>query len=798
MIATDPEGFGEQLRRHRRLAGLSQESLAEQAGLSVRGISDLERGARRYPRLDTIRRLARVLKLSPSERASLIAAGQGPAASAQVISITARRPDSHGDTPDPAQPRSVDAGGGRFANLPIQPTALLGRVREVADIAEMIHDGARLVSLTGPGGVGKTRLALEIAAELADDFEYGVALVELAPIVDPSLVPATIAQVLGVRDVGGRPVLESLREYLRSRPILLVLDNYEQILASAFVVSDLLAACSGLTVLVTSREPLKMRGEHEYAVPPLALPDIGRLPTPELLSQYAACALFVERATAIRSDFDVTPASVAIIAEICTRLDGLPLAIELAAARSRLLSPETMLNRLERRLPLLTGGARDLPLRQQTLRAAITWSHDLLDEHERQLFRRLAVFVGGWPLETAEAVCNLEGDLDILAGLESLVSKSLVRQEGDGRFRMLETIREYAAEQLAASGELEAVRRRHAEHFLVLVEEAEDHLHGDDQLVWLRRLNPERDNIRAVLAWSHAQDGGEVGLRLAGALHLFWRFGGYVGEGRRWLTDLLALPGGTARSRARALLADSILAIMQGDYQATRELAEQSAEMFSRLHDRACTGRALTYLAVGLFGEGRYAEARPFLEASIAACREAGDTWGLSNALGQFSSIPLQQGDLPAALAVREEALANARKRGDRWQIGLSLMGVARIVGTQDDHRRAGGLYLEALTVLREVEDLWLGPRALSGVACVDVVDGHSGRAVRLFGAAEAMRELAGTHEMPAWRAHFDTAIASAHAALGGEAFEAAWDEGRAMTPAQAIAYALDEHAERL
>jgi non-specific serine/threonine protein kinase len=285
----------------------------------------------------------------------------------------------------------------------------------------------------------------------------------------------------------------------------------------------------------------------------------------------------------------------------------------------------------------------------------------------------------------------------------------------------------------------------------------EEHLHGTEQVAWLRRLNPERDNIRAVLAWSHAHDGGEVGLRLAGALHLFWRFGGYVGEGRRWLTELLALPGGAPRSTARALLADSILAIMQGDYQATRELAEQSAAIFAQLHEPAGAGRALTYLAVGLFGQARYAEARPFLEASIAACREADDTWGLSNALGQFSSIPLQQGDLPAALAVREEALANARQRGDRWQVGLSLMGVARIVGTQGDHRRAGRLYLEALTVLREVEDLWLGPRALSGLACVDVVDADYVRAARLFGAAEAMRELAGTHEMPAWRAHFDT-----------------------------------------
>jgi predicted ATPase len=377
-------------------------------------------------------------------------------------------------------------------NLPVHPTALLGRDEAVSEVRALFARGVRLVTLTGPGGTGKTRLSQQVAAELLDQLEDGVWLVELAPISDPALVPSTIAQALGLRDFGSNPALDVLREHLRGRSLLIVLDNYEQIIPAASVVSDLLAASPGLKVLVTSRESLRLRGEVEYAVQPLALPDTHITPTPASLSESAATALFVERAAAVRSGFAVTEANASAIAEVCRRLDGLPLAIELAAARVRLLTPEAIVSRLDRRLPLLTGGARDLPARQQTLRDTIAWSHDLLDEAERRLFRRLGVFVGGWTLEAAEALVGdgagvigdgepvpwlplaltdtlalgeTDGAPDVLSGLDSLVAKSLVKLEEEAgvepRFRMLETIREYALDQLTASGEETIIRRRH-------------------------------------------------------------------------------------------------------------------------------------------------------------------------------------------------------------------------------------------------------------------------------------------------------------------------------------------------
>ncbi|MBA2449954.1 MAG: adenylate/guanylate cyclase domain-containing protein, partial [Chloroflexi bacterium] len=416
---------------------------------------------------------------------------------------------------------SLDA---RPHNLPIHPTPLLGRQREVSEVRTLLQDGSRLVTLTGPGGTGKTRLSLQVAAELLDDFDHGVFLVELAPIVDATLAPSTIAQVLGVRDIGGRPVLDGLKKHLRARKLMLVLDNFEQILTAALVVADLLATSPGLKMLVTSREPLRLRGEREYAVPPLGLPDVHHPPPVETLSGYAAVALFLERAVAVRADFAVTNENAAAVAEICTRLDGLPLAIELAAARMRLLTPQAMVGRLERRLPLLTGGARDLPTRQQTLRNAIGWSHDLLDEPERRLFRRLSAFVGGWSLEAAEEVCDLDDlGVETLDGLESLVAKSLVKQgedsSGEARFSMLETIREYAFGQLETSGEVVTVRHRHTQHFLKLAERAAPELRGPNQVAWLDRLTTDHDNARAALTWTQGEGGDlERALRLAAAL----------------------------------------------------------------------------------------------------------------------------------------------------------------------------------------------------------------------------------------------------------------------------------------
>jgi predicted ATPase len=467
----------------------------------------------------------------------------------------------------------------RRTNLPAQPTPLIGREREVADVTALLRRGdVRLVTLTGPGGTGKTRLGFQIAAELLDDFAEGTYFVDLAPISDPDLVASVIAQTLGARETGGRPLVELLNTYLREKHLLLLLDNFEQVLSAAPLVAGLLAAAPRLKVLVTSREVLHLRSEKEFPVPPLELPDPQHPKEIETLSQYAAVQLFIARALDVKPDFAVTNQNAPALAEVCARLDGLPLALELAAARIKLFSPEALLARLNSRLAVLTGGPRDLPERQQTLRNTIEWSYNLLDAGEQTLFRRLSIFVGGCTGDAVEAVCNPDGDLplEVIDRLAALLDKSLLKQlegsDGAPRFMMLETIREYALERLAASGETEVLRRRHAECFLALAETAEPQFHGSDQRLWLDRIEIEHDNLRAALAWSlegqratpqspDDQLRSALGLRLAAALWQFWDRRGYAPEGRRWLERTLAADRGTATpGRLKALVVASMLA----------------------------------------------------------------------------------------------------------------------------------------------------------------------------------------------------------------------------------------------
>ena len=440
-------------------------------------------------------------------------------------------------------------------NLPLQPTPLVGREREVAEITDRVRsEEVRLLTLTGPGGTGKTRLALQAAADLLEEFEDGVFFVALATITDPELVPSTIAGPLGVKESAEQPLIESLKSYLQEKHLLLVLDNFEQVVQEAPVVGELVAACPKLKALATSRTPLRLYSEQEYPIPPLALPDPKLLPPVKVLTQYEAVRLFVERARAVKADFSVTNENAPAVAEICARLDGLPLAIELAGARIRMLSPQAMLTRLGNRLKLLKGGARDLPTRQQTLRGAIDWSYDLLEEEEKTLFGRLSVFSGGRTLEAIEEICDPEGDLDALEGVESLLQKSLLRREegvgGESRFVMLETVHEYARERLEASDEAEETRRLHAEYFLALAEEAEPELSGADQLACLERLEAEHDNLRAALSWSLEKE-PETALRLAGALARFWEMRARFLEGSSWLEAALRLERPCRRGRHR-------------------------------------------------------------------------------------------------------------------------------------------------------------------------------------------------------------------------------------------------------
>jgi predicted ATPase/class 3 adenylate cyclase len=709
---------------------------------------------------------------------------------------------------------SLDA---RPHNLPTHATTLLGRDRELAEVRQLFADGARLVTLTGPGGTGKTRLSLQVAAEVLDDFEHGVFLVELAPITDPALVPSAIAQVLGVRDVGNRPVLEALKDFLRHKTLLLILDNFEQIVAAASIVADLLTASPGVAALVTSREPLRVRGEREHAVPPLEVPDL-RQPSPlEALSRYAAVTLFVERSVAVRSDFALTAENAGAVAQVCARLDGLPLAIELAAARVRLLSPEAMVTRLDRRLPLLTGGARDLPARQRTLRDTLAWSYDLLDEAERWLFRRLAVFVVTWTLEAVEAITRDEGsasslagedrDIDVLDGITSLVDKSLVRQvsgpDGEMRFTMLETVREFAAERLEESGEADAVRRRHALYFLQLVEDVRPRLRGPSAPTCLARLEAEHDNLRAAMDWGEAVsdrpgeggEGIEIASRIARACTWFWLLRSYLLQGRERVARLLERAPRGSCAHARALLVASGMDRHRGDLTSAARLAEEAIAAWRALGDRHQVAVALARLAEAEGRMGAPDRVHALLAESLGL---SGDALLLADLERPFIIITAEAaavaGDLPTATVMYEQGLALGRAECDLHTMSLALRGLGLLARQQGDEESTRRLHLEAVELAATLGDYPCTANALAGLAFVAADTESSERQARLLAAVARSRELSGMPPVSSDGLRtFDESVATVRAALGDEAFAAAWAEGRAMTLEQAVAYALEE-----
>jgi predicted ATPase/class 3 adenylate cyclase len=691
-------------------------------------------------------------------------------------------------------PRTPDA---RPNNLPPQLTSFVGREEQIAEV-ERLLDHTRLLTLTGPGGSGKSRLALRVAAELLTRYRDGSCFVDLSPVTDPALVPAAVANALGIPEAANRPILEEVKDHLRHRELLQVVDNFEQVAEAGPVIEELLTAAPKLRTMVTSRVVLSIRGEQEYAVPPLDVPDPERLP-PDLsaLSAVEAVRLFSERARAASPRFTLTEQNAPAVAEITARLDGLPLAIELAATRTKVLTPEEMLARLKRRLSILTSGSPSLPKRQRTLRATIAWSYDLLDPVERRLFARLSVFTGGWTIESAEAVCDPEGlGLDALDGLTSLVDKSLIRRtEPTGRpsrFSMLETIREFGQEQLAANGDLELVLRRHADHFLGLAVEAEPHLTAEGQAAWLDRCDQEHANVRAALRW--AIEMGEAGRAqaAAGALWRFWQQRGHLAEGRRWLEEILAMPSGQAptAARAKALAAAGGIA-WWSDRGASHAFYDEALAIERELGDPARLAEALYNDAFAVAAEHDLTSAARLLDESLDLFRRVGDQPGVAKVL-VMQVIPDAMAGAWDRVATRiEEVVAIWRRLGDRLNLAFDLVWLAFAYGRAGRREDARSTALEALELFREVDDATGIALAFLDLAFLLTWEGRHEDAIRLAGASESHRERAGGGPTPGFGGMLEgDPVAEASAHLTEEVARQAWQEGLTMSVQEAVALA--------